>query len=90
VVPSDGDVEEAARAAEVHAFIAARPRGYDTDVGKGGERQRIAVARAIVRAPRADSRRSDVGARRAYQITRAGYCVMSGSGVRIVIPCTIA
>src|SRR5439155_230384 len=53
---SDGEVEAAARAAEVHAFIAGLPRGYDTEVGEGGsrlsggERQRIALA--LVRNPR--------------------------------------
>jgi ATP-binding cassette subfamily B protein len=54
---SDKEVEEAARAAEIHEFIAGLPRRYDTVVGErggrlsGGERQRVALARAILRNP---------------------------------------
>src|SRR5204862_871135 len=55
---TDADVEAAAAAAEVHAFIAGQHHGYDTEVGErggqlsGGERQRDALARATVRNPR--------------------------------------
>lgn len=52
------EIEEAARVAELHDFIAALPQGYDTRVGhrglrlSGGERQRVAIARAVIRKPR--------------------------------------
>jgi ATP-binding cassette, subfamily B, bacterial len=51
------EVEEAARAAHAHAFISRLPDGYDTVVGEGGkrlsvgERQRLAIARAIIKHP---------------------------------------
>ncbi|MEM9852128.1 MAG: ATP-binding cassette domain-containing protein, partial [Pseudomonadota bacterium] len=52
---TDAEVEEAARAAAAHDFLAALPEGYDSYVGErgvmlsGGQRQRIALARAILR-----------------------------------------
>ena len=54
---SDEEIEEAARAAQVHNLIASLPEGYDTLVGErgyrfsGGEKQRIAIARTILRNP---------------------------------------
>jgi ABC-type multidrug transport system fused ATPase/permease subunit len=52
---SDSEVEQAARAAHIHEFIAKElPEGYDTNCGErgvqlsGGQRQRIAIARAIL------------------------------------------
>ena len=54
---TDEEVEEAARAAQIHHVIAALPDGYDTVVGErgyrfsGGEKQRIAIARTILRNP---------------------------------------
>ena len=53
----DEELEEAARAARIHDTIAALPDGYDTIVGErgfrfsGGEKQRIAIARTILRNP---------------------------------------
>ena len=54
---SQAEVEQAARAAHIHAFIAAQPKGYDTMVGErglklsGGEKQRVAIARTLLKKP---------------------------------------
>jgi ATP-binding cassette subfamily B protein len=54
---SDEEIEAAARAARIHDMIASLPDGYDTTVGErgyrfsGGEKQRIAIARTILRNP---------------------------------------
>ncbi|EHR73640.1 fused permease/ATPase component of ABC transporter involved in Fe-S cluster assembly [Burkholderiales bacterium JOSHI_001] len=51
------DVEGAARAAHIHDFIAGTPKGYDTVVGErglklsGGEKQRVAIARTLLKNP---------------------------------------
>src|SRR5204863_809594 len=53
----DEQIEDAARAAQIHDLIASLPEGYDTPVGErgyrfsGGEKQRIAIARTILRNP---------------------------------------
>jgi ATP-binding cassette subfamily B protein len=54
---TDEEIEEAARAAQIHDLIASLAEGYDTVVGErgyrfsGGEKQRIAIARTILRNP---------------------------------------
>jgi len=51
------EIEEAARLAQIHDFVARLPDGYDTRVGErglklsGGEKQRVAIARVILKAP---------------------------------------
>ncbi|MBV9153733.1 MAG: ABC transporter ATP-binding protein/permease [Alphaproteobacteria bacterium] len=55
---SRAEIEEAARLAHIHDFIASLPDGYQTMVGErglklsGGEKQRVAIARVILKAPR--------------------------------------
>jgi ATP-binding cassette, subfamily B, bacterial len=55
---TDAEIEDAARAAQIHDLIASLPDGYDTMVGSrghrfsGGEKQRIAIARTLLRDPR--------------------------------------
>ena len=55
---TDAEIEQAARAAQIHGLIAGLPDGYDTIVGSrghrfsGGEKQRIAIARTLLRNPR--------------------------------------
>ncbi|MCG8504248.1 MAG: ABC transporter ATP-binding protein/permease [Sphingomonadales bacterium] len=54
---TDAEIEEAARLARIDAFIAKLPDGYDTIVGErglklsGGEKQRVAIARTILKNP---------------------------------------
>ncbi len=55
---TDAEIEDAARAAQIHDLIAGLPDGYDTMVGSrghrfsGGEKQRIAITRTLLRDPR--------------------------------------
>ncbi|PMR62427.1 multidrug ABC transporter ATP-binding protein [Verrucosispora sp. ts21] len=55
---TDAEIEQAARAAQIHDLIAGLPDGYDTMVGSrghrfsGGEKQRLAIARTLLRDPR--------------------------------------
>ncbi|MGH8200518.1 MAG: ATP-binding cassette domain-containing protein [Steroidobacteraceae bacterium] len=52
------EIQQAARIAHLHDFVASQPDGYSTPVGErglklsGGERQRVSIARAVLRAPR--------------------------------------
>ncbi|HUC48178.1 MAG TPA: ABC transporter ATP-binding protein/permease [Xanthobacteraceae bacterium] len=54
---SDAEVEEAARQAQIDGFIRRAPKGYETEVGErglklsGGEKQRVAIARTILKGP---------------------------------------
>jgi ATP-binding cassette, subfamily B, heavy metal transporter len=53
----DADVEQAARLAQIDNFIRMSPKGYETQVGErglklsGGEKQRVAIARTVLKAP---------------------------------------
>jgi ATP-binding cassette subfamily B protein len=54
---SEAEIEEAARLAQIDDFIRSMPQGYETEVGErglklsGGEKQRVAIARTILKAP---------------------------------------
>jgi ABC-type transport system involved in Fe-S cluster assembly fused permease/ATPase subunit len=54
---SDAEVEEAARLAQIHNFVISLPHGYDSMVGErglklsGGEKQRVSIARTILKGP---------------------------------------
>jgi ABC-type transport system involved in Fe-S cluster assembly fused permease/ATPase subunit len=54
---SQDEVEQAAKAARIHDFIASTPKGYETMVGErglklsGGEKQRVAIARTLLKNP---------------------------------------
>src|SRR5437016_7887978 len=54
---SDAEVEEAAQLAQIDSFIRMSPKGYETQVGErglklsGGEKQRVAIARTVLKAP---------------------------------------
>jgi ATP-binding cassette, subfamily B, heavy metal transporter len=54
---ADAEVEQAARLAQIDGFIRMSPKGYETQVGErglklsGGEKQRVAIARTVLKAP---------------------------------------
>ena len=73
------EVREAARLAQIDAFIMTLPQGYDALVGErglklsGGEKQRVAIARTILEgAADPDARRGDLGARQSYRARYPG------------------
>jgi len=84
---SQQEIEQAARVAGIHDFIAGTPDGYDTWVGErgvtlsGGQRQRVAIARSLLMDPRIlifDDSTSSVDTQTEYQIQRALAQLMRG------------
>jgi ATP-binding cassette subfamily B protein len=87
------EVEQAARRADIHEFITGLPDGYDTLIGErgltvsGGQRQRLAIARAIVADPRVlilDDATSSVDATTEAQIKAALRELMLGRTTFII------
>ncbi len=77
---SQAEIEEAARMAQAHDFIAAMPDGYDTLIGErgvglsGGQKQRVAIARALLIDPAIlifDDSTSAVDAETEYKLQQA-------------------
>ena len=90
---SRAEVEEAARRAQADEFIRALPAGYDTRIGErgltvsGGQRQRLAIARAILADPRIlilDDATSSVDATTEREIELALAAVMAGRTTVII------
>jgi ATP-binding cassette, subfamily B, heavy metal transporter len=83
---SEPEIEQAARLAQVHDFVMRLPEGYDTMVGErglklsGGEKQRVAIARTILKDPRIlilDEATSALDTRTEQEIQGAFRAVMS-------------
>jgi ATP-binding cassette subfamily B protein len=90
---TDEEIERAARLANAHDFVVKLPGGYDFNVAEGGsrlsrgQRQRIALARAILRDPRIlilDEATSDVDTETELEIQRALEHVVSGRTVFVI------
>src|SRR5205823_1322388 len=90
---SQGEIEDAARAANAHDFIVALAEGYDTVVGErgvtlsGGQRQRIAIARALLKDPRIlilDEATSSLDARSEAQVQEALERLMAGRTTLVI------
>ena len=90
---TDAQIEQAARRAQAHDFIARLPDGYATRVGErgltlsGGQRQRLAIARALLADPRIlilDDATSSVDASTEGQIKRALREVMAGRTTLVI------
>jgi len=98
---SQSEVEDAARAAHLHEFIAGLPEGYETKIGErgiklsGGERQRIAIARAVLQRPRIyvfdeatsslDSRTEREILQNIYEISRSSTTLIIGHRLSTVV-----
>ena len=81
---SDAEVEEAAQLAQIDRLIRLAPKGYETEVGErglklsGGEKQRVAIARTILKgAADPGARRGDLGARQPHREGNPG-CARAG------------
>lgn len=90
---TDAEIEQAARAANIHDFIVSLPNGYHTHVGEmgarlsGGQRQRIAIARALIKnAPILilDEATSNLDAISEHQIQQAIHELMQGRTTLII------
>jgi ABC-type multidrug transport system fused ATPase/permease subunit len=90
---SDAEMVAAAKAAYAHEFIAALPKGYDTEIGErgvrlsGGQKQRLALARAILADPRIlilDEATSSVDAEAEYLIQQALDSVLKGRTALVI------
>ncbi len=90
---TEEEIAEAARKSNAHRFIESLSQGYDTEVGErgvkvsGGERQRIAIARAILRDPRIlilDEATSAVDAETELLIQQALRCLMKDRSTLII------
>jgi len=87
------EVERACRLAQAHDFIAALPRGYQTEVGErgvrlsGGQRQRLAIARAFLKDPPIlilDEATSDLDAESEFLVQQALSELMKGRTVLVI------
>ena len=90
---SDEEVTRAAKAAQIHDYIASLPKGYETEVGErgltlsGGQRQRIAIARVLLTDPRVlilDDSTSNVDAETEVLIRKAIDALLEGRTALII------
>jgi len=87
------EIEQAAKVANAHDFIAKLPTAYDTDVGEkgvqlsGGQKQRIAIARALIRHPKVlllDEATSALDAESEYLVKQAIHQNLAGHTVLLI------
>jgi ATP-binding cassette subfamily B protein len=90
---TDDEVVQAAKAAQIHDYIASLPKGYGTEVGErgltlsGGQRQRVAIARVLLTDPRIlilDDSTSNVDAETEALIRRAIDALLVGRTALII------